>query len=201
MWAYAISADAEIVVTPSAGCSLNLGADYFNGLAGIVSQSYTEANSKLGTQQEGSTLITGLAGNASNDTIFITGALPVALKGRVISYSGIGVNAQIFESPTYTGGTDAPYQNASAINPVTGLSQIIVGATVSATGTLKFAPDYLLGNTSNQGRGNTGQILGRERLLKRNTTYLFRITSLDPQTQSVASLLSWYEGELDLPRT
>lgn len=170
------------------------------GLRALTTQTYTEANSKNGTQHEGSTLLLAVAGGASNDTIFLTGALPVALKGRVIGYTGDGVTAEIFESPTYTGGTPAAYQNASAINPVTGLSQIIVGSSVSDLGTLKFAPDHLIGNTSNQGKGTAGIIIGREKLLKPNTAYLFRLTSLDTLPQNIASLLTWYEGELDLPQ-
>lgn len=171
----------------------------FEGLRAITVQSYPEANAKAGVQHEGSTLLT-LAGEASNYTIFLTGALPVSLKGRVIGYSGEGLIAEIYETPTYSGGTPATYQNASAINPVAGLSTIIVGATVTNDGTLKFAPDHLIGNTSTQGKGNTGAVSERERLLKPNTAYLFKITSLDTQPQRVSSLLTWYEGELDLPR-
>lgn len=200
IYAYAINDDAEVSVSIEKGASLNLDADYFNGLAGFISQTYTEANSKLGTQHEASALFTAVAGLASNNTLFITGALPVSLKGRVIGYSGLGVTAEIFRDPTYTGGASAAYQNASDINPVTGLSQIITGATVTAPGELRFAPDFLIGNTSNQGKGDPGKVLGRERLLRPNTAYLLRLTSLDTQPQDITSLLSWYEGELDLPR-
>tara|TARA_R110000772_G_scaffold154265_1_gene265239 strand:- start:902 stop:1474 length:573 start_codon:yes stop_codon:yes gene_type:complete len=169
-----------------------------SGTRAITTQSYTEANSKLGVEHEGSTLFTA-TGLSTNDTFFVTGALTVALKGRVIGFTGDGVAAEIFTGATYTGGTSAPYQNASDINPVAGLSQIIVGATVATEGSLAFAPDYLIGNTSNQGKGSSGQVAGREKLLKANTTYLFRITSLDAASQDITSLLTWYEGELDLP--
>jgi hypothetical protein len=172
----------------------------FVGLRAMTTQTYTEANSKSGVQHEGSTLLLAVASGASNDTIFLTGSLPVSLKGRVIGFTGTGVKAEIYELPTYTGGASVPYQNASAINPVVGLSQIIVGATVTVDGNLVFAPDYLIGNTSNQGKGTSGAIIGREKLLQRNTPYLFRITSLDTQPQDISSFLSWYEGELDLPR-
>jgi hypothetical protein len=169
------------------------------GTRALTTQSYTEANSKLGVEHEGSTLLTGIVGLSENDTFFVTGALTVALKGRVIGYTGDGVTAEIFTGATYTGGASVPYQNASDINPVTGLSQIIVGATVANEGTLAFAPDHLIGNTSQQGKGSTGSIVGREKLLKANTTYLFRLTSLDTQLQDITSLLTWYEGGLDLP--
>lgn len=171
----------------------------FEGLRAMITQSYTEANSKLGVEHEGSTLYTA-DGSSSNDTFFVTGNLPVSLKGRVIGFTGDGVTAEIFTGATYTGGAPAVYQNASDINPVAGLSQIIVGATVALEGTLAFAPDHLIGNTSQQGKGSAGIIAGREKLLKPNTTYLFRITSLDAVAQDITSLLTWYEGELDLPR-
>lgn len=171
----------------------------FRGLRAMITQTYTEANSKLGVEHEGSTLLLAVGGGASNDTFFVTGALTVALKGRVIGYTGDGVTAEIFTGATFTGGSSVDYQNASDINPVTGLSQIIVGATVTDEGVLAFAPDHLIGNTSQQGKGSTGFVAGREKLLNANTTYLFRLTSLDLQAQDITSLLTWYEGGLDLP--
>lgn len=173
-------------------------AGAYEGTRALTIQGYVEANVKNGVQHEGSTLLT-IAGLAANDTIFLTGSLPVALKGRIISYTGGGVTGEIFEAPAYTGGTSAAYQNPNAITQVAGLSQIIVGATVTDDGTLKFAPTHSLGNQSNQGKGATDTGIVGERILKPNTAYLLRLTSLDTQSQSVASFLSWYEGELDLP--
>lgn len=170
-----------------------------SGLRAMTVQGYVEANVKNGTEHEGSTLLTGVAAGTSNDTIFLTGALPVSLKARVIAYSGTGVSGFIYEDPTYTGGSPVAYQNANAINPVTGLSQIIVGATVTVDGTLVFAPTHSIGNQSQQGKGTSGALLGGERILKPNTPYLLRLTSLDSQAQDISSFLSWYEGELDLP--
>lgn len=172
----------------------------YEGMRAITVQSYVEANSKLGTQHEGSTLLIGVPAGADNNTIFLTGDKPVALKGRVVSYTGNGVSTFIYEAPTYSGGTEADYQNATRINPVVGESQIIVGATITSDGTLAFAPEHLIGNQSNQGKGVTGTVVGREKILKPNTAYLLRLTSLDTQPQDITSLLTWYEGELDLPR-
>lgn len=173
----------------------------YSGTRAITVQSYTEANAKNGTEHEGSTLLLAVPGGSSNDTIFLTGALPVSLKQRTISYSGAGISSFIYESPTYTGGAPVEYQNASAINPVAGLSQIIVGSTVTSDGNLVFAPNHLLGSDSQQGKGAVFAIPGSEKLMKPNTAYLFRITSLDAQAENISSYLSWYEGELDLPRT
>lgn len=171
----------------------------YSGLRAITIQSYTEANSKNGVQHEGSVLLQDVPGLSSNDTIFLTGALPVALKGRIINFDGVGVKGEIYTGAAYTGGTPAEYQNASDINPVAGLSQIIVGATVTNDGDLAFAPTYSFGNESNQGKGGIQSTLGGEKLLKPNTAYLLRLTSLDTQAQNISSFLTWYEGGLDLP--
>ncbi|AHK11662.1 hypothetical protein S141_16 [Shewanella sp. phage 1/41] len=200
IWAYAVNGDAEVSVSVEQGASLNLDADYFNGLAGFIVQSYTEANSKLGVQHEGSAIFEAIPALGVNSTIFLTGALPVALKGRIINFSGVGVKGEIFTGATYTGGTEVEYQNASDINPVTGLAKIIVGATITSVGTTAFAPTYSFGNESNQGKGGVQSTLGGEKLLKPNTAYLLRLVSLDTQPQDISSFLSWYEGELDMPR-
>jgi len=179
---------------------LGFPAGVFEGYRALTVQSYVEANSKNGVQHEGSVLLTAVPGSGTNNTIFLTGSLPVALKGRVISYSGEGVSGEIYSGATYTGGTEATYQNASDINPVAGEAKIIVGASIVTDGFLAFAPVYSIGNKSNQGQGSTSSVLGAERLLKPNTAYLLRLTSLDASAQDISSYLSWYEGGLDLPQ-
>lgn len=170
-----------------------------NGTRAVNVQFYTESNIKLGLQHEGSTLLLGLAGASSNYTVFITGSLPTVLKARTVSYTGDGITAEIFKAPTYTGGVNAPYQNPNDINPVAGLAQILTVPAVTNEGTLVYAPIHYIGNQSRQGRGATGIAVGGERILAPNTTYLLKLTSLDPSAQDVTSFLSWYEGVLDLP--
>jgi hypothetical protein len=169
------------------------------GLRALTVQSYTEANSKNGTQHEASVYLQSVAGGASNDTIFLTGASTVILKSRTIGFDGLGVTSSIYESPTYTGGTPITYYNTSAVNPVTGLMQILGSPSVTGDGVLKFAPSNLIGSGSNQGRGSTGSTDGGERILKANTAYLFRLTNLDPGAQDITSFVSWFEGTPDLP--
>lgn len=170
----------------------------FVGLRAMTTQNYTEANVKNGAQHESSVIAT-LAGSASYDTIFKTGAHPVALKSRTIGYTGDGVSALIYVDPVYTGGTVTPYYNPNNMTQVTGLSTITLGTTVTDVGTQAFASEHLLGSTSHQSKGIAARDLGQERILKPDTTYLFRLTSLDAQQQQVSSYLSWYEGLLDLP--
>jgi len=176
-----------------------LPAGIFQGLRAINTQNYTEANIKLGFQHEWANLILGLSGSGNSDTIFITGSLPTVLKSTRIGYTGDGLTAYVYETPSYTGGASSPIQNPNAINPVATLNQILTGTTITATGTLIFSPEHSLGSTSQQGKGSAAREIGQEKILKPDTTYLFRITSLDSQVQDVTTALSWYEGVLDLP--
>lgn len=194
------------------GCTINASVEtdllpdgLFTGTRAMTVQGYREANVKNGLEFEGSTLL-NLAGGVSNNTIFVTGNLPVSLKSRSISYTGDGVKSEIFELPTYTGGVSVAYQNANAnftplaeaVPPAIGLASILVGATVTDDGVLKFAPAYGIGNVSNQGNGATNESISDEHILKENTAYLLKLTSLDAQSQQIASFLTWYEGLLDL---
>lgn len=175
-------------------------SDAYRGLRALTTQSYNECNIKLGTQHEASSIFLLVPGSGVLNTLFITGDKPVSLKAREISYSGTGLYAEIFESPTYTGGTGPlGYYNSSAANPVQGEAEIYGEPSVTNEGSLKFAPIYYIGNMSNQGSGSSKVSIGGERILKSNTTYLFRITSLDTGVQNIASFLTWYEGVLDFP--
>ena len=178
--------------------SSGIPTDAFRGFRALNTQSYTESNIKLGLQHEGSTLYTA-AGSSSNDTIFLTGALPVILKVRSVGYSGIGVSTFIYINPTYTGGTSVPYQNPNSINPVAGLAQILVSPIVTADGMLLAAPTHLLGGTSNQSKGVASAAVGQEKILAPNTAFLLRLTNLDAHEAEITSYLSWYEGPIDLP--
>lgn len=170
----------------------------YSGTRAMTTQSYTEANIKNGFQFEGSTVVTGVGNNQAVNTIFTTGAKPVILKARVISYSGEGVTAEIFRDVIFTGGTSQTYQNPNNYKPQVGLTVILSGATVTNTGTTAFAPITYIGNSSNQARGATAIAVGGERILAPNTSYLLRLTGIG-SAQTISSFLSWYEGEPDLP--
>jgi hypothetical protein len=163
----------------------------------ITVQGYGDLNAKYGKQQEASTTLQ-LAGLASNYTLFITGSLPVILKGREISYTGEGVLADIYREPVYTGGSVVDTHNANDINPVAPQVRIWTGITVTNNGILRFATRPSLGNTSNQGKGGN-VALGSDRILRPNSVYLLVLTSTDSQQQTVSSFLTWYEGKPDVP--
>lgn len=172
----------------------------FRGLRAPVTQSYTEANVKSGLQFEASGIAPTLAAGANFDVEFLTGAKPVIVKGRQISFTGTQVTATVFEAPTTSGGTTVNSYNLNRINPVATTCSIKTGVTVTATGTQISTPTYGIGSAGSGNSTNSSYVIeGVERVLKPNTKYLLRITNNDSSTRAVAAVFSWYEGTPDLP--
>lgn len=174
-------------------------AGVFTGARAVTSQSFRDANTKLGNLFNASRRVIGLAAGANADSIFLTGANPVILYARNIGYTGNGISASIYRQPTYTGGTASDINNPNDINPSTTGVTLLTAPTVTNIGTLTTAIAYSEGSTSNQGQGNPGASLGEEIIMLPNTAYLLRVTSLDTQAQNFSAYLSWYEGQPDLP--
>jgi len=174
-------------------------AGVFTGSRAVTSQSFRDANTKLGNLFNASRRVVGLAAGANADSIFLTGANPVILYARNIGYTGNGVAAAIYRQPTYTGGTASDINNPNDINPAVAGVTLLTAPTITNIGTLTTAIAYSEGSTSNQGQGNSGASLGEEIIMLPNTAYLLRVTSLDTQAQNFSAYLSWYEGQPDLP--
>lgn len=172
----------------------------FAGTRALTFQNYIEANVKNGVQYEISSDTLSLANLSSIDVIFTTGANPVVIKNRLVKFNGTHLTTRVYRTPTYTGGSIAPYFNLNDRNPIAGTVVIRSGATVTAPGTEFGAPTYDIGSA---GQGNsslsTYATLGIERLLAPNTTYLQRITNDSGAAQEVSSYLTWFEGGTDLP--
>lgn len=171
------------------------------GVAAVVTQDYSEANAKNGVQWEISRRLTGVASGARNTSIILTGDLPVDLKSRVFGYTGDGLFADIYESPTYTGGTEVgntPY-NMSRINPATKQFKVLTGFTLTDDGVQCGATIYALGPRATASQGLSPRPFGANRILEPNTAYLLTFTSLDTQPQDIMARLDMYEGTLDMP--
>lgn len=174
-------------------------AGIYDGSRAITVQSYLEANAKNGLGHELSALFESMGNGEQADSIFVIGSVPVILKRRTASYTGDGVELDIYEDVTYSSlGAEIPQYNLSRINPVTEIAKFYSDPVITDDGVQVFPTEYLIGNQSNQGKGGTGEESGRERILKPNTSYLFRVTSREAG-QDVALFDSWYEGEPDLP--
>lgn len=169
----------------------------YEGTRALTTQSYGEAASKLGKIHELSALIENMSNGDLNQTIFLTGVLPVVLRLREASFTGSGVILGIYESPVYTGGTELTTYNATRIAPNTPVAKFYADAVITDIGTQAFPFEYLIGNDSRNGKGSTGVQSDRRKVLKPNTPYNFTIESLDSQDVSIFD--SYFEGELDLP--
>lgn len=176
-------------------------AGLFVGLRAMTTQSYTEANVKNGLQFECGTTINTIAAGANLDILFITGAKPVIVKSRSISFSGAGIVATVYEGTTTSAaGSTLAVSNLSRINPIPTTATVTQGPTVTAIGNLISAPNSAVGSTT-QGQNILGtfSVGGAERVLKPNTTYLLRVNNTDSSSAKVAVYFSWYEGTPDLP--
>lgn len=191
---------AKVVIWRGNDSRSGIPSGAFSGLRALTFQNYVEANVKNGVQYEISSDNLALANGANIDVIFTTGVNPVVIKNRLVKFNGTHLTTRVYRTPTYTGGTVAPYFNLNDRNPAAGTVVIRTGATVSAVGTEFGAPTFDIGSA---GQGNsslsTYSTLGIERLLAPNTTYLQRITNDSGAAQEVASYLTWFEGNTDLP--
>jgi hypothetical protein len=175
----------------------------FKGLRALNVQTFTESNIKNGFQWELGLYNPVLASLAEVDVIVITGSVPLIIKGRALRFDGLGVMTSNFEGPTYTGGTPVPFYNLNHKNATTAQVQILGGVSVTDDGTKISADKYFLGsdsvgNTVTSSEGFETQ--GEEFIFDANTTYLFRITSIDGAAdQRLYSYVIWYEGRTDLP--
>lgn len=176
----------------------------YMGVRAMTTQNYVEANVKAGLQFVVATFVPAFpAAPGFTDYVVEVGALPISIKGRTFQFDGSGIQLDVFRGPTYTGGVVTPYYNLLDGSPNLGLAVIKGAPTVTNVGT-RIAPTRTLLGSS--GVGNTvvassvSEAEGLETILQRNTTYLFRTTSLHVGgTQRVSSANTWYEGELDLP--
>lgn len=175
----------------------------YEGTRAMTTQNYTEANVKNGVQFEADIQLLNIASGAVIDLVILTGNLPVALKGAVQQFDEEGFSRTFYQNPVYTGGSPIPYYNKNYYNPSAGQLQILSGATVTSSGTQVSAERRFLG--SNQGGNRTistqsSVTFGLETVLAPDTVYLIRTTNLAPSSQSIITYVTWYEGELDLPR-
>lgn len=171
------------------------------GMEAFTVQSFVEANCKNGTQFEVTTYDAAFAAGANRDFVVVTGNLPVLIKNRFFQFTGAQIVTNIYRSPTYTGGTPITYYNLSDINPQVGLSQIIGAPTVTNVGTQIAPTSNLLGNIPQTGQAIVASnvensIAGLERVLRPNTTYLFRTTNPTAASMFISTKSTWYEGHL-----
>lgn len=179
-----------------------------NGLRAFTIQTYDEMNKKRGLQFSASRLISNAptSTGAINSTgvyysIIRVGSKPIDLKRREFGRTGTAIIADIFESPTYTGGTPDPVYNANGIVEHEFEFDLLVGFTLTAEGTKFASTIYAIGSDSNQSKGSEDHLYGTNYILAPNTSYLLKFYSTDPLPQNIAVRIEGFEGDLDYPNT
>jgi hypothetical protein len=173
----------------------------YAGLRAVTSQTYIEANVKLGKQFEASVYNPTLSG--TTQIIIKTGALPLSIKAAAYRFDGDGVSVKTSLVTSFTGGTLVPIYNRNFKNPVAPLTEIYILPATIVVGAQQSTEKTFLGSTSVGGSvisTSDVEAEGLETILDRNSMYVTEITSLDASPQRFSSYATWYEGELDLPR-
>lgn len=201
-----VRGEGVVVLTPNS--AFNKGGEprpegLYTGRRAQTVAFYSEQNVKNGLQfylnanwPTGDSIGNGVA-NARN-VIFKTGSKKVVIKTRIVSYIGEEFRLELFQGPTYTGGTAIFVGNYNLVNPEDTTVTALKDATLTNPGT-PFAgePDYYYG-ASTGNRDAKAIPDGRERVLPPNTEFCVRITSL-VGTGRFSYFLDWYEGDTDLP--
>lgn len=170
------------------------------GTRSIITQPYTEVNSKFGTQWEVSFYQASLAGGAILKSTLTTGSTPVAIKAISTQFDSEEISVQLFKSPAgVTGGTPlTTYKLRDGTGPAAEFA-VTAGVTTTADGTAVGPKVHSLGSSGvgNSTVSSISQDSGIERILAPNTTYLYVLTNEDTAATRISSIASWYEGLLD----
>lgn len=175
-----------------------LDTNVYNGDAALTVQSYTEINSKRGTQWEAQVVLTSLAQNTPQYYAFTTTSNPVSVKHRLVSGEIAQLTYEIFTGADITGGTPSPIGNMNDRLITTETESVVINPTVNGLGTAWQPPFVILGDGSNKSNSRYGESIG-ERVLDNPKTYLIRITNNTSTTVPIITIdLSWYSGPLDV---
>lgn len=170
------------------------------GNQAITTQSFSELNSKYGTQWQYSFYNPSLAGTGNADVIIVTGAEHVIIKGVVSFFKCEGIQSTLYKDPVYTGGASQAYYNLrDDFNYIDdGIMRIYGGATVTDAGSQVGPVITALGEaTGNPSPGINFAVIGdSERILLPNSTYLYRIHNIDSGATPLTGVTSFYEGPL-----
>lgn len=167
-----------------------------------IFQNYQEANTKLGHAFKFSVRTTNLAAGNNYDIGVQTGAFPLTIKARSLSFLGATeLIYSAYEDSSYTGGTNVFIGNQGRLAVRAPSFNVQQGVTTTVLGT-QYLPNFstLAAGTNAASRLGT-EIVGDETNLKANTKHIFRINC--PTGAGTASTIFLgilcYEGPLDYP--
>lgn len=170
------------------------------GTRALVTQSYVETNTKLGTQFYLRTPAT-LANGATWYMGFQTGALPVLIKARDCYALAESLTITLFKGSTYTGGAPIVVENYNDISPVATTVTAATGVTPTVNGTQWGGSEHIYGANSVAQRTGSGLPPGGDRVLAPNKAYMVALQNNGSGSVTADYFLTWFEGQPDLPRS
>jgi hypothetical protein len=167
-----------------------------------INQSYQEANTKIGNSFKFSVRTPALAAGSNYDIGVQTGAYPLTIKARSMSF--LGASELIYsahEGSVYTGGTSVPTMNQGRHAARASLFTVSGGVTTTSLGT-QYLPNFSTMAAGSNAASRLGtETVGDESNLLPNTKHVFRIAN--PAGGSTATVVTLnilcYEGPLDYP--
>jgi len=173
----------------------------YTGYKAITIQSFSESNSKNGTQFSLASRLATVAIGSSLDVTLTTGSLPVIIKGLLIQYTGSQIETVLYKNTVFTGGStmDIYNLNTNGTFPLlsTAKSNSPTAITISNAGT-QVAPTEFFYGVADQGNRATPSLIsaGLERILAPNTTYMRRIWNRGSAACVIDFSTTFYEGEV-----
>lgn len=183
--------DVKFEVTPS--------KDMVFGQEAFITEPFTAVNSKTGSQFVGSIYEPALAAGAAFDIIVVVGDEPLIMKDILNEFETNALSTQWFRNPVYTGGAPQTIYNFNDEQANPQDFTIVGGATVTDPGTPVGPEVYTLGGTTVGNRGIVRETIagGVERILWRNSIYMYRITNQDTSASTrLVTSATWYQGPL-----
>ena len=141
-----------------------------------------------------------VAAAGTYNIVFTTGPTHCVFLDRLVGFSGVAAEADVYRAPVYSGGTIAPFFAIDTSTGTPSSSVFTIDATVSGLGTKVGATSYYRGSTSvgNGIVGTYGSQQGKRRLSP-YTTYLLQFKNTDINPQVIDVYFRWYEGPQESP--
>lgn len=171
------------------------------GNQAITTQSFTELNSKLGSQFEAAFYSGGIPAGASVFLSFEVGAsADVLVKDIDVQFNSELISSTLFVDPVFSGGSAIQAYNFKDSSSMPA-DVILLGAVVPSSNGTQISPEIVsIGSTAtgNKTISAVGLGTGIERVLSKGSTYLYRITNLASSAVDVAGVVFWYQGPLSV---
>jgi len=175
-----------------------LSPQLIDGDKALTTQTFTELNSKSGSQFEAAIYEANLASGETADVIVQTGDDPLIFKDVIAGFDGDHLSTQWFRNPDYTGGSEIPAYafNDEGADPQ--LFTLLGGATVADPGTPVGPKIHTIGTDGQANRrvSTVSEAVGVERILASNAVYLFRFTNENNSDTRLTAAATWYQGPL-----